>query len=134
VKAVVDTNVLLFDTFEDSEHHAEAASGLDSLDGWGLPDMVLHELVWFFRSQDVRIPRATAKVNEYLIHAKTMFIPCTTDDIRFACSKMKSYKEYNDLIILSAARRLDLPLFSFDEELKAAAKGISVKTVRTRPS
>jgi predicted nucleic acid-binding protein len=130
LKAVVDTNVLLFDTFEDSEHHGNASSGLDSLDEWGLPDMVFHELGWFFRSQNVKISRATSKVNEYLTHEKTMFIPCTTDDIRFACSKMRSYREYNDLIILSAASRSDSPLFSFDQELNSIAKRNAIETVR----
>lgn len=134
MKAVVDTNVLLFDTFEDSEHHGDAASALDSLDGWGLSDMVFHELLWFFRSQNVRIPRAISKVNEYLTHEKTMFVPCTTDDVRFACSKMRSYREYNDLIILSAAVRLSLPLFSFDEELNATAKRNSIETVESEIS
>jgi len=131
LKAIVDTNVLLFDTFEDSEHHEDAASGLDSLDGWGLPSMVFHELVWFFRDQKVKIPRATSKVNEYLTHEKTMFVPCTTDDVRFACSRMKSYKEHNDLVILSVADRLDLPLFSFDQELNAIAKRNSVEVVKS---
>ena len=131
MKAIVDTNVLLFDTFEDSDHHEDATLGLDSLDGWGLPDMVFHELVWFFRDQNVKIPRAISKVNEFLTHEKTMFVQCTTDDVRFACSKMRSYKEYNDLVILSAAVRLDLPLFSFDQELNAIAKRNSIEVVKT---
>jgi len=126
VKAVVDTNVLIFDTFEDSERHRDAASGLDSLEGWGLPSIVFHELVWFFRSRSVKISRAVTKVDELLTHEKTMFIPCTTDDVRFASSRLESYKKYNDLIVLSAAKRLSLPLFSFDEELEATAKRNSI--------
>ena len=35
----MDTNVLVFDTFEDREFHAEAASGLDSIDERRIPGM-----------------------------------------------------------------------------------------------
>jgi len=124
---VVDTNVLVFDTFEDSEFHKEAASGLDSLEKWLLPDMVFHELVWFFKSREIQPSRAATKVSEYLTNEKTDFLHCTADDIRFASSRMAGYHEYNDLLILSAARRLDVPLFSFDEDLKRVAKRAAVK-------
>jgi len=122
--------VLIFDTFEDSEHHKDAASGLDSLEGWGVPGMVFHELLWFFRGRNVKVPRAVMKVEELLTHEKTMFVPCTTDDVRFAGARIKNYREYNDLIILSTANRLQLPLFSFDEELNTVAKRNSVDLFR----
>jgi len=47
LSAVVDTNVLIFDTFEDSEFHIEAMKLLDSLKRWILPSIVFHEYVWF---------------------------------------------------------------------------------------
>ena len=34
---------------------------------------------------------------------------------------MKTYHEYNDLVILSIADRMKLPLFSYDENLKKKA-------------
>lgn len=127
MKAVIDTNVLVFDTFQDSEFHKEASSGLDSLDGWGLPSMVFHELVWFFGSQQIAVAKANAKVKEYLTNEKATFVPCSADDVMFASSKMKSHREYNDLVILSAADRTGLPLYSFDEHLKAIARRHGVK-------
>jgi predicted nucleic acid-binding protein len=122
--------VLVFDTFEDSEFHKEASSGLDSLEGWSLPSMVFHELVWFFKSQGIEIRRTIKKVDEYLTNQKANFVPTTADDVRFATSRMKSNGDYNDLVILSAARRLDLPLFSFDHDLREIAERNSVKTLR----
>ena len=130
MKAVVDTNVLVFDTFEDSEFHSEAAAGLDSLERWSVPSMVFHELVWFLKSHEIPVSRANSKVEEYLTHEKTAFVPNTTDDVRFAASKMKSYHEYNDLVILAAAKRLDLPLFSFDKSLRETARQNSVRVLR----
>ena len=127
MKAVVDTNVLVFDTFEDSDLHEKAVSGLDSLDGWCLPSMVFHELVWFFRSQRIQPARASIKVQEYLTHAKTAFLPCTADDLQFAATRMKSYDEYNDSLILSAAKRVGVPIFTFDEDLGKVAKRNAVR-------
>jgi len=43
---------------------------------------------------------------------------------------MKEYTQYNDLIVLSTAKRLGLPLFTFDEELKKSASDNSVRVVR----
>ena len=127
MKAVVDTNVLVFDTFEDSEFHGKATSGLDSLDGWYLPEMVFHELVWFFRSQKIPPARAGAKVQEYLTNEKASFLPSTADDVVHAATRMKAYSEYNDLLILSAAKRLGVPFFTFDEGLAKLARRSGVE-------
>lgn len=128
MSAVIDTNVLVFDTFEDSEFHAEASKGLDSIEKWHLPDIVFHELMWFFKSEDYELSRARFKVEEYLTHEKSVFSQCTTDDIRFA-SKVSNYSDYNDFVILSTAKRLQLPLFTFDGELRKKAVRHGVKTV-----
>jgi len=45
MKALIDTNVLVYDTFEDSIYHAEAKKLLDSLDRWIIPSIVIHEYV-----------------------------------------------------------------------------------------
>jgi len=122
LSAVIDTNVLIFDTFEDSEFHNAAASGLDSLQRWYISSMVLHELVWFFKGQGIQVSRVGAKVEEYLRNEKTDFSTCTADDLRFAVSHLRDYHDYNDLVILSVAKRLNAPLFSFDDDLKKSAR------------
>ena len=128
MRAIIDTNVLVFDTFEDSEFHKEASSGLDALEGWGLPGIVFHELAWLFKSQQVAVSRTNSKIKEYLTNEKTTFVPCSADDIVFASSRMKNHREYNDLVILSAAGRMGLPLYSFDEQLKVIAKRHGVRS------
>jgi predicted nucleic acid-binding protein len=119
--AVLDTNVLIFDTFEDSEFHSEATRGLDSVDRWCIPSMAFHELLWFFKGRDFQLAKAKAKVEEYLTNEKSTFAPCTLDDVQFAADRMKTYREYNDLVILSVAGRLKVPLFSFDDGLRKMA-------------
>ena len=130
MSVVVDTNVLIFDTFEDSEFHQQATSTLDSIDRWGLPGIVFHELVWFFKARRVELSRTRTKVEEYLTNEKASFLPCAPDDIQFAATRMKDYTQYNDLLILSAAKRLGLPLYSFDEELRKIAMANSVRLLR----
>jgi uncharacterized protein len=131
---VIDTNVLIFDTFEDSELHAEAASGLDSIGRWCIPGMAFHELLWFFRGRGLQLSKARTKAEEYLTNEKSVYAPCTPDDIRFATRLMRSYREYNDLVILSVAERMGLPLFSFDEALKEMAAKNSVDLFERQPS
>jgi predicted nucleic acid-binding protein len=127
----MDTNVLIFDTFEDSEFHAEAASGLDSIKKWCIPGMAFHEFFWFFKGRDLPLSQARTKGEEYLTNEKSVLAPCTPDDIRFATRLMKKYHEYNDLVILSVAKRMGLPLFSFDEALKSLATKNSVDLFET---
>jgi predicted nucleic acid-binding protein len=68
------------------------------------------------------------KVNEYLMDAKTRFRPVDADDIAFAVGNVRRLGEYNDLIILSSAKRLGLPLLTFDKGLAARAREFSVTT------
>ncbi len=45
--SVIDTNVLVYDTFEDTSRHAEARALLDSLLEWRVPTVVFVEFVAF---------------------------------------------------------------------------------------
>jgi len=86
--------------------------------------------MWFFKARKIELTRARTKIEEYIANEKTSFSPCIADDVRFALTRMKNYTEYNDLIVLSTAKRLVLPLFTFDEELKKSAKENSVRVVK----
>jgi predicted nucleic acid-binding protein len=127
---VVDTNVLIFDTFEDSEYHREASSGLESIERWLLPDIVFHEFVWFFRGENYPLSRAKLKVEEYLTNEKSLFSQGTPDDVRYALKVVSSYSDYNDAVILSMSKRLGFPLFTFDVELRKKAGRLGVQTVK----
>jgi len=45
MKAIIDTNVIIYDYIEDSEHHKEAEAILDSLDKWVTPVIVTHKTI-----------------------------------------------------------------------------------------
>jgi len=93
--------------------------------------MALHEFLWFFKGIDLQLANAKAKTEEYLTNEKSTFAPCTVDDIQFALGRMRGYNEYNDLVILSVAERMGLPLFSFDDGLKKMAVKNSVSLFET---
>ncbi|HEX9913634.1 MAG TPA: PIN domain-containing protein [Candidatus Bathyarchaeia archaeon] len=126
MSAVVDTNVLVFDTFEDSDSHGDALEALDSLEEWVIPGIVFHEYVWFMKDQKVTAEDTRMKVNEYLMDTKTRFHPIDADDIAFAVGNVRRLGEYNDLVILSSAKRLGLPLLTFDKRLAAKAREFGV--------
>lgn len=129
MSAVVDTNVLIFDTFEDSEFHVEAMKLLDSLKKWILPSIVFHEYVWFMKGEKLDLSFSQEKIIEYLTHAKTNPVPIQVDDILFSIQRIKEYQDYNDFLILSAAKRMGHTLLTFDEKLKKHANQHGVRTL-----
>ena len=129
MSAVVDTNALVFDTFEDSDSHGKAVEALDALEEWVIPGIVFHEYVWFMKDQGMAVEDTRMKVGEYLSDAKARFRPVDADDVAFAVEKARRLVEYNDLLILSSARRLGLPLLTFDKGLKARAREFNVSLI-----
>jgi len=69
------------------------------------------------------------KVGEYLADAKTRFRPVDADDVAFSIQNARRYREYNDLLVLSTARRLGCPLLTFDKRLSARAGEFDVGLV-----
>ncbi len=90
---VIDTNAIIAVISEDDVNHDKAVN------------------IWNF---DLRI------INEILQDPKIKVIENNIQDIYFAIDHkdyIRHYDDFNDLIILSTARRLGLPLVTFDDEL-----------------
>ena len=128
-KAVIDTNVLIFDTFEDSEHHAEASSLLDSIREWIIPSLVVHEYVWALRRLGLSFESVREKVSEYLLDPRATLIPVELDDLLFSLTRARSFDDYNDLVILSIALRSGAALATFDEGLRRASSSARVEVL-----
>ena len=131
MRAVVDTNVLVYDTFEDSIYHRDARSILDGLDEWVIPLIVIYEYVWFLKGLNVSLEDATLKVREYLLSSKNKLIVEEIDDLVKALDMLLleklSLSRFNDKIVLSIASRIGA-VATFDDKLRkqAAKKGIAV--------
>lgn len=130
MSALIDTNVLIYDTFEDSASHKEARARLDSLTEWYIPSIVFHEYVWFMRGERVDLGFAKDKVIEYATNRKTIMAAVAPDDVLFAVEHIGTYADYNDLIITSIARRLSQPLLTFDGRMMRRAEQHGVHVVR----
>jgi predicted nucleic acid-binding protein len=132
MKAVIDTNILVYDTFEDSEYHEEARKLLDNLNTWIIPTIVIHEYVWVLKALNINPNDVLYKVDEYSNHYKSRIVSERRSDILFALKTVAdeelSLSRYNDKVILSVVIRENVNLATFDEKLRKQAllKGVKV--------
>ncbi|BFH74830.1 PIN domain-containing protein [Sulfurisphaera javensis] len=131
MKAVVDTNVLIFDYVEDSEFHKDAEKLLDSLEKWMIPTLVIHEFVWFLKKN--KLDNHIDDVLSYIKNEKAEILDDNIHILRkgidIILSEKLSLSHYNDVVILSHAIVNNLALASFDRDLIKIAKKYSVKTI-----
>ncbi len=126
MKAVIDTNVLIYDRIEDSIFHEEARKKLDELENWFIPSVVIEEFVFVLTQLNVNKNIIGKMVEEILTNKKAVIIPLEKIDVSnatsFILSEATSFKKFNDKLILSVAKRKNAPLFTFDSELKKEGK------------
>ena len=127
MSAVLDTNILIFDTFEDSQLHKLAHSTLDQLEKWIIPAIVFHEYVWFMKAEKIELDFTKTKLKEYLMNAKTIYATIESTDILFTSREIKDHKEYNDFLILSVSKRREQPLFTYDNPLRKTCQRLGIK-------
>ena len=132
-EAVVDTNVLVYDTFEDSLYHEAAARLLDSLDRWLIPLIVVYEYVWVLKGLNVEPAQVREKLLEYLTEEKCSLVREGADEVRWAISTVVkeglSVARFNDKVVLSIAIRRNAPLATFDAKLRSQARRLGIQAV-----
>ncbi|MDK2384656.1 MAG: PIN domain-containing protein, partial [Candidatus Korarchaeota archaeon] len=68
---MIDTNVLIYDTYEDSMHHGDASQLLDRLEEWVIPLIVIYEYIWFLKGMGVNSSAALDKLEDYISSEKS---------------------------------------------------------------
>ncbi len=133
MKLLVDTNVLVYDTVEDSEYHSEAAKIIDDALELYIPSIVIHEYIWIMLRYLNLDPLFTlSKVEEYLEDPRTTYLAETIAILRRAFKMLvedkAGFKEINDYIILATAMNYGLTLATFDKALRrrAVKRGVRV--------
>ena len=129
-----DTNVLVYETVEDSVRHSDAVKLLDSAREIILPAIVVHEYVWVMtRKLGVDPIIVAAKLKEYMEDPRTKY---TAEPIHALVSALKmlaeiqaSHKEVNDFIIIATAKHYNAVIASFDAKLKIYASRLGVETI-----
>ncbi|MEM0079998.1 MAG: PIN domain-containing protein [Nitrososphaerota archaeon] len=132
MRLLPDTNVLVYDTIEDSRHHKEAAKIIDSAGEIFMPPIVIHEYIWVMLKLSISPTVISAKIHEYLEDVRTRplheSIKVMDDALRMLEEEKAPAKDINDYIILSLTLNNNLTLATFDKELKTIAlrKGAAV--------
>ncbi|MEZ0346743.1 MAG: PIN domain-containing protein [Infirmifilum sp.] len=126
-RIVVDTDILLHDTFEDSEKHTEASEILDEADRIYLASIVTHEYLWLLLTKfkiDIEVVRE--KLEEYFSDSRFIYISENSEVFLKALEWMRDDRAdptmINDYIILVLAQRLGASLATYDDELKEIAR------------
>jgi len=133
LRAVLDTNVLVYDTFEDSIYHDEARRLLDSLDAWVIPLIVLYEYVWLMRGLGVDVADVAEKVWEYAWDHKSRVISGGREAVKWALAILREegrpLSRFNDKVVLAVAQSERIPLASFDERLRGQARRLGLRVL-----
>ena len=129
-----DTNVLVYETVEDSPHHEEAVDIIDSAAKIILPSIVVHEYIWIMvKKLGVSPSFVTRKLQEYLEDPRTRYLteppPALYQALGLLEEHTASPREVNDYIILTTAMYHGTILATFDEKLRKLAQKLGVETI-----
>ncbi|QDA31264.1 PIN domain-containing protein [Thermococcus indicus] len=129
---VIDTNVLIHDTFEDSEFHSEAEDVLESLDTWYIPAIVLQEFVWFFKNNGFSVDETWEVLKGYLDDPRFRGLNDNPQIVKKAFEILKVEKlplsRFNDAMILAHALEKGV-LVTFDSKFRKLAGRMGVKVL-----
>ena len=132
MKLLPDTNVLIYETVEDSDHHEEACRILDECSEIFIPSLIIHEYFWVALRLGINIKIVLTKIEEYLDDPRTYYFIESLNVYRNAVNMLledgKDYREINDYIILAVAYDEKIVLATYDEDLRRAAmqRGVNV--------
>jgi Predicted nucleic acid-binding protein, contains PIN domain len=129
-ECVVDTNVLVYDTIEDSEYHETASAIIDNLDICIIPSVVLEEFIFTLAKLGLDNKIIYEKVLDLLETFE--YLPIEKEDIINALNMIEkekvSFKKFNDKLILCIAERRKAKLLTFDKELQKEQKRYKVSS------
>ncbi|PNV77318.1 MAG: VapC toxin family PIN domain ribonuclease [Thermoproteota archaeon] len=123
MRAVVDTNALIYYIFKDQKMHKVARKVLNSLSIWLIPDVVIHELIWFLRGSGVENKTAFSIISEILVDKRAELLHIRKEDYLEAV--LNGLDDFEDRAILIAAYN-EGTLVSFDEKLRERASKLRI--------
>jgi len=122
VEAVIDTNVLVYDTMEDSSFHEDVRDKLYRLEKWIVPSVVLEEFALVLMQLKVKESFIRDKILEILLNEKTEIATLSKqhfiDSIDIISREKVSVNRLNDKLIVSVAKAKKSPIFTYDKEIK----------------
>ena len=130
MECVIDTNVLVGYIIKGSEMHEKAKEYLERIDNGVLPSVVLEELVYVLNRMGLDKKTIEQEIREVLNSYEILGVG--EDEIMQAKDAIMhegntTFKRFNDKLILSFAKKKDLPLLTFDGNLKGECETYGVK-------
>ncbi len=130
MECVIDTNVLVDYIIKGSEMHEKAKEYLEKIDNGVLPSIVLEELVYVLNRMGLDKKTIEQEISEVLNSYEIFGVG--EDEIMQAKDIIMhegntTFKRFNDKLILSFAKKKDLPLLTFDGNLKDECEAYGVK-------
>ena len=133
MEAIIDTNILVYETIEDSMYHKEVVEKLKDLESLYVPTNILIEFILVMKRLKLENQIIMRKILEILEDPRINLINIAKMDfkesLKIIIRENKDMKEINDKIILALAKRKNLPIYTYDRRLKQQARKYGVKVL-----
>jgi len=133
MEAIIDTNILVYETIEDSMYHKEVVEKLKDLESLYVPTNILIEFILVMKRLKLENQIIMRKILEILEDPRINLINIAKMDfkesLKIIIRENKDMKEINDKIILALAKRKNLPIYTYDRQLKQQARKYGVKVL-----
>jgi len=133
MEAIIDTNILVYETIEDSMYHKEVVEKLKDLESLYIPTNILIEFILVMKKLKLENQIIMRKILEILEDPSITLINIAKMDfkesLRIIIRENRDMKEINDKIILALAKRKNLPIYTYDRRLKQQARKYGVKVL-----
>ena len=133
MEAIIDTNILIYETIEDSMYHKEVVEKLKDLESLYIPTNILIEFILVMKKLKLENQIIMRKILEILEDPSITLINIAKMDfkesLRIIIRENRDMKEINDKIILALAKRKNLPIYTYDRQLKQQARKYGVKVL-----
>ncbi|OYT54464.1 MAG: hypothetical protein B6U77_02765 [Candidatus Hecatellales archaeon ex4484_218] len=133
MEVIVDTNILVYETVEDSIYHKDVMEKLEKIDVPYLLTNILIEFILVMKKLGLEENFIVNKVLEILEDKRIRLFSIKSVDFKEALKiigqeKMNTGK-INDKIVLALARKNKLPIYTYDKQLKRQAKNLGIGTI-----
>ena len=133
MEMLVDTNVLVYATVEDSEFHEECVKKLEEAERIHLISTVVEEFVLVLKSIGIAEDFIKDQARTIITDPRVNFITLKLKDLEDALKILKkekvSVREFNDKLILTVAKRKGLQVYSYDKSLRNECQKFKVRVL-----
>ncbi len=130
---LIDTNVLVYDTIENSPHHDSASELIDELEDPTINSMSIVELGFVLPRYGIDNESVRMKIEE-LLHSDYFTVSWLSGKMMekassFMVENNLSFRDFNDWIIVYDAYSRKVPLVTFDKILQKRCKKLGIQIV-----